>query len=78
MRTLKNLKELKKAYEDRLASVYETDADPDIIAVYISDLQYAITCIENEIEFEKMLMPFKYMLAAFIIFSITLILYYMV
>jgi hypothetical protein len=78
MRTIKNLKELKKAYEDRLASVYEANADPEVIAMHISDLQFAIASIENEIESEQMLMPFRYMLAAFVIFSITLMLYYMV
>lgn len=74
MRTIKGLKEIKKTYEDRLASVYEADADPDIIAIHISDLQYNIACLENQIEFEQKLMPLKYMLGAFIIFCIILIL----
>lgn len=76
MRTIKGLKEIKKAYEDRLASVYEADADPDIIAVHISDLQYAITCIENQIEFEQKLIPLKLMLIGFIIFCVTLLIFH--
>lgn len=71
--TVRKLEKLKKQYEERLARVHEADADPNIIAVYISDLQYAIVCIENEIAFEKSMRIFKYTLYAFVLIVIVMV-----
>ena len=70
--TVKKLEQIKKGYEDRLALAHEADADPNIIAVYISDLQYAIVCLEDQIEFEKRMNIFKYTLYAFIVIVIAM------
>jgi len=71
--TVKKLEQLKKAYEDRLAMAHEADADPNVIAIYISDLQYAIACLEDQIDFEKRIRIFRYTLYAFAVITTAMV-----
>jgi hypothetical protein len=71
--TVKKLEQLKKAYEDRLAMAHEADADPNVIAIYISDLQYAIACLEDQIDFEKRIRIFRYTLYAFVVIATAMV-----
>ena len=72
---IRELKELKAQYQARLDSIHEADADPNVKAVYQSDLQYHIVKIEALIQHEKDMMPLKYMLLGFIVAVIGLIIY---
>jgi hypothetical protein len=63
--TVKKLEQIKKGYEDRLATAHYANADPTIIATRISNLQYAIVCLEDQIDFEKRIRIFRYTLYAF-------------
>ena len=73
---IRELKELKAQYQARLDSIHEADADPNVKAVYQSDLQYHIVKIEALIQHEKDMMPLKYMLLGFIVAVIGLIIYF--
>jgi hypothetical protein len=71
--TVKKLEQIKKGYEDRLALAHEADADPNVIAIYISDLQYAIACLEDQIDFEKRIRIFRYTLYAFALIATAMV-----
>lgn len=72
---IRELEELKAQYQARLDSIHEADADPNVKAVYQSDLQYHIVKIEAAIEHEKYMLPFKLTLVGFVIAVIGLIIY---
>ncbi len=73
---LRELKKLKSLYQERLDSIYDTDADPDMQAMYQSNIQYEIVKIEAEIQHEKDMLPFKYLLAVFVVAVLGLIIYF--
>ena len=72
IRTLR--KERKKLIE-RLNSIYDTNADIDVIEYYKSDLQCNISNIDDEIEFETKMLPINYSLFIFIIAVLCLFLF---
>ena len=77
----KRIKELEATKADvlqRLDSIHEADADPNVKAIYQSDLQYKLVCIEDAIHFEKMMMPFKYTLVAFVVAVIAMFIYFFI
>ena len=72
---IRELEKLKAQYQSRLDSIHDADADPNVKAVYQSDLQYHIVKIEALIQHEKYMMPFKLTLVGFIVVNICLIIY---
>ncbi len=72
---INRLEKLRDQYQSRLDSIHDSDADPNVKAVYQSDLQYQIVKLDAAIEHEKYMLPFKYTMVAFIIFVIGLIIY---
>jgi hypothetical protein len=71
--TVKKLEQIKKGYEDRLATAHYANADPTIIATQISNLQYAIVCLEDQIDFEKRIRIFRYTLYAFALIAAAMV-----
>ena len=55
---------------EKLNQTYQADADPEIIAIRLSDLYMDLDKVEEEIKFEESMKPFVYMLWGFIICSI--------
>jgi hypothetical protein len=74
-RHLRELEKLKSLYEERLDSIHDTDADPDIKAMCQSNVQYEIVKLEEEIQDEKNMLPFKYLLGVFMVAVLGLIIY---
>ena len=70
---LKKLKKLKQSYEDKILAIREAGIDPDIEAHYLNDVEYAIHCVDGEIEFEKRMRIFNLTLYAFIVFTLALV-----
>ena len=70
---LKKLKREEQMYLGLLEDLHYSDNDPNVIAVYQSDLHFAIACIQEQIEFERKMLPFKYMILGFVIIEICLI-----
>ena len=58
---------------EKLNQTYQTDADPEVIAIRISDLHMDLDRVDKEIKFEESMKPFVYMLWGFIIFSILIL-----
>jgi uncharacterized membrane protein len=64
--------------EWEIAEVYASKMDPDIKVHYLSDLQYEQYCIEqriDDLEHEQAMLPLQLMLAGFIIFVISMLIY---
>ena len=52
-RRIRTLRKERKKLIERLNSIYDANADIDVIEYYKSDLQCNISNIDDEIEFEK-------------------------
>lgn len=74
----KRLLKLRAEVQERLDSIHDTDADPNIKAIYQSDLQFKIVQIEDEINFEKTMMPFTVTLVGFVIAVVAMTLYFLI
>jgi hypothetical protein len=59
---------------EKLNQTYQADADPEIIAIRLSDLYMDLDKVEEEIKFEESMKPFVYMTCGFIICSIIILL----
>lgn len=66
---IKELEAKKKLREIDLMIVHDSPTDPMIAELYKSNILVDIMHIENEIEFEKSMLPFKYMLLGFTVVS---------
>ena len=72
---IKALEARKKQREIDLQLVHDTPSEPMIAEMYKSDILIEIMHIENEIEFEKVLKPFRYAILGFIVLSSALLMY---
>ena len=59
---------------EKLNQTYQADADPEVIAIRLSDLYMNLDKVEEEIKFEESMKPFVYMTCGFIICSIIILL----
>ena len=69
---MKRLIQHRNGLVDRLNSVHDAVSDPNIKAIYQSDLQYELMKVENEIDFEMSMRPLRWMLATFVVVVIIL------
>lgn len=74
-RKIRTLRKERKKLIDRLNSIYDANADIDVIEYYKSDLQCNISNIDDEIEFETKMLPINYSLLIFIIAVLCLFLF---
>jgi hypothetical protein len=74
-RKLTKLKKQKRDIESLINAAYQSKADPEVVIIRVGDLQWDLSIVEKEIEEEKMMLPFKLTLAAFVVGSIGLIIY---
>ena len=72
---IKELEVRKKLREIDLMVMHDTPCDPIIGEIYKSNVLVDIMHIENEIEFEKAMKPFKYMLLGFTVVSSLLLMW---
>ena len=72
---IRTLRKERKKLIDRLNSIYDANADIDIIEYYKSDLQCNISNIDDEIEFETKMLPINYSLLIFIVAVLSLFLF---
>ena len=74
-RKLTKLKKQKRDIESLINAAYQSNADPEVVILRVNDLQWDLDIVEKEIEEERVMVPFKWGLAAFIVFSMGLIIY---
>jgi hypothetical protein len=74
-KNIKRLEEIKLSMLCTLDDINHYEHNLDIKAVSLSDLNFKIICIEEEIKYEKSLLPFKYTLAGFVVVAICVLVY---
>jgi len=74
-RKLRKLEEQKRDIQSLIIAAYQSSADPEIIVFRLNDLQWDLGIVEKSIEEERIMIPFKWGLATFIVFSIGIIIY---
>ena len=74
-RELNKLQQHRRDIISLIDAAYNSSADPDIVMFTVNDLQWDLDIVEKAIEEERMMIPFKWGLAAFIVCSMGLIIY---
>ena len=74
-RRLNKLQEQQRNIISLINAAYDSSADPEIIMFRVNDLQWDLNTVEKSIEQERIMIPLKWGLAAFIVASICLIIY---
>jgi hypothetical protein len=74
-RKLRKLEQQKRDIQSLIIAAYQSNADPDVVMIRVSDLQWDMDIIEREIEEEKVFIGFKWGLAVFVLSSISLVIY---
>ena len=72
------VRKLKEQLKETQQELYDLHLDEPSEVYYRnkrSELEYAIVALEDEIEFEKKMMPFKIALVAFVVVSLGLFVY---
>jgi hypothetical protein len=75
MRKIKELKFKLDLLQDQLYMLHFAEPNPEMYDMKKSEIEYEIASIEHEIEFQSKMIPFRYTLYAFIVFSISLLMY---
>lgn len=72
-RKINKLNEHKSQIQARIISAYESDADTDVIAVRVSDLEVDLSTVDQNIYFEYQMIKFKVTLLGFSIAAVLLL-----
>ena len=72
-RTLRKLEQQKRDIQSLIIAAYQSGADPDVVMVRVSDLQWDMDILDKEIEEEKIFLGFKWGLAIFLASMVGLI-----
>ena len=72
-RTLRKLEQQKRDIQSLIIAAYQSKADPDVVMIRVSDLQWDIDILDREIEEEKIFLGFKWGLAIFLASMVGLI-----
>ena len=72
-RTLRKLEQQKRDIQSLIIAAYQSGADPEIVMIRISDLQWDMDIVDREIEEEKIFLGFKLGLVIFICSMVGLI-----
>lgn len=76
---IKELLQQKESCRWEEAEIHNSAIDPDMKAIYLNDVQYTEYCIDQEIERleeEEAMFPLKLMLAGFIVFIVSMFIYF--
>jgi hypothetical protein len=72
-RKLRKLQEQKRDIQSLIIAAYQSGADPDVVMIRVSDLQWDMDILDKEIEEEKIFLGFKWGLAIFLASMVGLI-----
>jgi hypothetical protein len=72
---LRNLKKKLRETQQELYDLHLDEPAPDYYLQRREELEYAIASLEDEIEFEKKMLPFQYALIAFVVVALGLFVY---
>jgi len=74
-RELKRLQNHRRDIITLIDAAYNSSADPEIVMMTVHNLQWDLDIVEKAIEEERMMIPFKWGLATFLVCSMGLIIY---
>lgn len=74
-RELNKLQQQRRDIISLIDAAYNSSADPEIVMFTVNDLQWDLDIVEKAIEEERMMIPFKWGLATFLVCSMGLIIY---
>jgi hypothetical protein len=74
-RKLRKLQEQKRDIQSLIIAAYQSGADPDVVMIRVSDLQWDMDILDKEIEEEKIFLGFKWGLAIFLASMVGLIIF---
>lgn len=72
-RKLRQLEQHKRGIQSLIDAAYQSGADPDVVMIRVSDLQWDMDILDREIEEEKIFLGFKWGLAIFLASMVGLI-----
>jgi len=72
-RKLRKLEQQKRDIQSLIIAAYQSSADPDVVMIRVSDLQWDMDIVDREIEEEKILLGFRLGLAIFVVSSLLMI-----
>jgi len=75
MNRIKKLKERKKVLLEDLYDLYHGEPSRKVYQQKRSEIEYEIACIEEAIEIEEKMAPFKWMLYGFIVIAIGMLIW---
>jgi hypothetical protein len=75
MARIKTLEKRKDELFDELYMLHFAEPSPEVYMQRRSEIEYKIACLEDTIEFEKKMAPFKWMLYGFIVCAFGLLLW---
>jgi hypothetical protein len=70
---INKLKRERHTLYKRMFLAYQSDADPEIISVKLSDLEHELVELNNKIMFEEMMIPYKWALTIFLTYAIAIL-----
>jgi hypothetical protein len=70
---LRKLQQHKRDIQSLIIAAYQSGADPDVVMIRVSDLQWDMDILDKEIEEEKIFLGFKWGLAIFLASMVGLI-----
>ena len=70
---LRKLQQHKRDIQSLIIAAYQSGADPDVVMIRVSDLQWDMDILDKEIEEEKIFLGFKWGLGIFLTSMIGLI-----
>jgi len=72
-RKLRKLEQHKRDLQSLIIAAYQSGADPEVVMIRVSDLQWDMDILDREIEEEKIFLGFKWGLAIFLASMVGLI-----
>ena len=72
-RKLRKLEQHKRDLQSLIIAAYQSGADPDVVMIRVSDLEWDMDIVDREIEEEKIFLGFKWGLAIFLASMVGLI-----
>jgi hypothetical protein len=73
MNRIKKLKQKVEQLQDELYELHFAEPNPQMYQQRRSEIEYEIACLEEAIDIEKRMAPFKYMLYGFIVIAVGLL-----
>jgi hypothetical protein len=73
--SLKKLRKRRTELYDELYDLHYAELNPDMYLLKRNEIEHTIACIDESIEIEERMLPFKWMLYGFIVIAVGLLIW---